>query len=49
MHNELAQEFAQELSIYGRIYMYRFMPDYEIKSRHIDEYPYNCREAGLFK
>tara|TARA_B100000900_G_C20599916_1_gene725043 strand:+ start:80 stop:2083 length:2004 start_codon:yes stop_codon:yes gene_type:complete len=49
MHNELAQEFAQELSIYGRIYMYRFMPDYEIKSRHIDEYPYNCREAGAIQ
>mgnify|MGYP001394345528 CR=1 FL=1 len=49
MHKELAQEFANELSIYGRIYMYRFMPDYEIKSRHIDEYPYNCREAGAIQ
>jgi len=34
MHPTLAPEFAEELKTYGRIYMYRFMPDYEIKARH---------------
>ncbi|TNE99855.1 MAG: urocanate hydratase, partial [Bacteroidetes bacterium] len=32
-HAELAPEFAQELETYGRIYMYRFRPDYEMKAR----------------
>ena len=30
-HKELAEEFLEELDKYGKIYMYRFMPDYEIK------------------
>ena len=38
-HAVLAQEFAQELKDYGRIYMYRFRPDYEMYARPIDEYP----------
>ncbi len=42
----MAKEFAAELSAYGRIYMYRFRPDYEIKARHIDDFPYNTRSAG---
>ena len=29
-HAVLAPEFAEELSDYGRIYMYRFRPDYEM-------------------
>ncbi|MCE5348085.1 MAG: urocanate hydratase [Bacteroidales bacterium] len=45
-HPLLAKEFAQELSAYGRIYMYRFRPEYEIKARHIDDFPYNTRSAG---
>ncbi|MBE51248.1 MAG: urocanate hydratase [Flavobacteriales bacterium] len=45
-HDELAPEFAEELKKFGRIYMYRFRPDYEIKSRHIDEYPHNSTEAA---
>jgi len=45
-HKELATEFAEELRRYGRIYMYRFRPDYEIKARHIDEYPYISRKAA---
>ena len=49
MHKVLAQEFADELSKYGRIYMYRFMPDYEIKSRHIDEFPFKCKEAAAIQ
>ncbi|KAB1068162.1 urocanate hydratase [Tamlana haliotis] len=38
-HQELAIEFAQELKEYGRIYMYRFKPDYDIYARSISEYP----------
>jgi urocanate hydratase len=45
-HKVLAGEFAQELSDFGRIYMYRFRPDYEIKARHIDEFPYRSRKAA---
>jgi urocanate hydratase len=32
-HSILAPEFAEELQKYGRIYMYRFRPDYTIKAR----------------
>ncbi len=45
-HPLLAKEFASELSLYGRIYMYRFLPDYEIKARHIDDFPYRSRKAA---
>jgi urocanate hydratase len=45
-HLILAKEFADELATYGRIYMYRFRPDYEIKARHIDDYPYKSRRAA---
>lgn len=38
-HSELAEEFAQELQEFGRIYMYRFQPDYEMYARPIHEYP----------
>jgi urocanate hydratase len=44
-HNELATEFAQELKDYGRIYMYRFKPDYEMYARPISEYPGKCEQA----
>lgn len=45
-HAELAEEFAEELRTYGRIYMYRLRPTYEMKARHIDEYPAQCRQAA---
>lgn len=45
-HAELAAEFAKELNDYGRIYMYRFKPDYELKARPITEYPANCQQAA---
>jgi len=45
-HAVLAKEFAEELSEYGRIYMYRFRPEYEIKARNIDEFPYRSRNAA---
>lgn len=45
-HEVLAAEFAQELRDYGRIYMYRFRPDYEMYARPIDEYPAKSRQAA---
>jgi len=45
-HHELAEEFAQELKDYGRIYMYRFKPDYEIYARPIAEYPTKSSQAA---
>lgn len=45
-HTELAPEFAQELKDYGRIYMYRFRPSYDIYARPIDEYPCRSRQAA---
>ena len=45
-HLVLAKEFAHELKTYGRIYMYRFRPDYEIKARHIDEFPHKSRSSA---
>ena len=44
-HAELAAEFKEELEKYGRIYMYRFRPDYKMYARPIDEYPGNSRQA----
>lgn len=44
-HAQLAAEFAQELKIYGRIYMYRFRPDYEMYARPISEYPGQTEQA----
>lgn len=44
-HRELAKEFQQELETYGRIYMYRFRPDYKIYARPIEEYPGKCEQA----
>ncbi len=45
-HAELAPEFARELKDYGRIYMYRFRPSYDIYARPIDEYPCRSRQAA---
>lgn len=45
-HEILAKEFAEELEKYGRIYMYRFMPDYDMYARPIDEYPYKSQQAA---
>ena len=46
MHAELAPEFADELRTYGRIYMYRLRPDYEMYARPIDAYPARSRKAA---
>ncbi len=45
-HSVLAPEFAAELEEYGRIYMYRFRPDYDIYARPIDEYPHKSEQAA---
>lgn len=45
-HAVLAAEFAQELKDYGRIYMYRFRPDYEMYARPIDDYPAKSKQAA---
>ena len=45
-HRTLAPEFAQELREFGRIYMYRFRPDYAMYARPISEYPSQSRQAA---
>ena len=45
-HKVLAKEFADELEKYGRIYMYRFRPDYEMYARPINDYPYKSMQAA---
>ena len=45
-HETLAPEFADELKKYGRIYMYRFRPDYKMYARPIDEYPAKTKQAA---
>ena len=45
-HAELAKEFLEELQEYGRIYMYRFMPDYAIFARPISDYPAKSQQAA---
>ena len=45
-HAVLAKEFAAELRDYGRIYMYRFRPSYDIYARPVDEYPARSRQAA---
>lgn len=44
-HKSLLPEFREELETYGRIYMYRFMPEYEIYARGVNEYPGKCLQA----
>ncbi len=45
-HAVLAPEFYEELLKFGRIYMYRFRPDYEMHARPLREYPYHSLQAG---
>lgn len=45
-HTVLSKEFAEELKTYGRIYMYRFRPDYKIYARPINDYPHKCKQAA---
>lgn len=45
-HEELVPEFKHELETFGRIYMYRLRPDYDMYARPIDEYPANSKQAA---
>lgn len=45
-HAVLAPEFAEELRRYGRIYMYRFRPSYDMYARPINEYPAKSQQAA---
>ena len=44
-HAELLPEFQEELKAYGRIYMYRFRPNYTLKARNMNDFPGNCDQA----
>ena len=46
LHSILAPEFAEELHKYGRIYMYRYRPQYEMYARQIDDYPHRSQQAA---
>jgi len=46
LHSALSKEFAEELKLYGRIYMYRFRPTYEMRARPIHEYPHRSKQAA---
>ncbi|MGB1218942.1 MAG: urocanate hydratase [Flavobacteriales bacterium] len=45
-HAVLLPEFKEELDTFGRIYMYRFRPNYEMKARPIDDYPAKSEQAA---
>lgn len=45
-HSVLAREFAEELKTFGRIYMYRFRPDYKMYARPLWEYPHRSKQAA---
>ncbi|XP_074054559.1 urocanate hydratase [Macrotis lagotis] len=46
VHKILAPEFAQELKLYGHIYMYRFCPDIEMRAYPIENYPCKTKSAA---
>lgn len=46
LHAALAPEFADELKCYGRIYMYRYRPRYEMKARPVSDYPHRSEQAA---
>jgi urocanate hydratase len=45
-HATLAPEFLEELRQFGRIYMYRLRPDYEMKARRLEDYPHRSKQAA---
>jgi urocanate hydratase len=45
-HDILGKEFYEELQTYGRIYMHRYRPDYEINARKISDFPHKCTQAA---
>lgn len=46
LHVQLIGEFEEELRNYGRIYMYRFRPQYKMYARPVDWYPAKCQQAA---
>ena len=46
LHAALVNEFREELETYGRIYMYRYRPEYKIHARSIEEYPHQSKQAA---
>src|SRR5258708_31768148 len=48
-HEVLASEFYEELQKFGRIYMYRFRPEYKMFARAINEYPNQCLQAAAIQ
>ncbi|MEX1191683.1 MAG: urocanate hydratase [Brumimicrobium sp.] len=44
-HAELIADFKSELNTYGRIYMYRYRPDYKLHARNINDFPGKCDQA----
>ncbi|HEV8514767.1 MAG TPA: urocanate hydratase, partial [Cyclobacteriaceae bacterium] len=48
-HEVLAQEFFDELLKYGRVYMYRFRPDYKMLARPIEEYPHQSLQGAAIQ
>ena len=46
LHSTLAPEFADELEKFGRIYMYRFRPSYDMYARPIEDYPHKSQQAA---
>jgi urocanate hydratase len=45
-HAAVIEEFAAELDLHGRIYMYRYKPDYPISARHLEAYPHRSKQAA---
>ena len=46
LHTSLGEEFLDEMNQYGRIYMYRYRPDYPIHARHINQFPCRSQQAA---
>lgn len=49
LHRKLAPEFLEELKLYGRIYMYRYRPNYKIEARPINDYPHKSKSAAAIQ
>ena len=45
-HEELAEDFSDELRKYGHVYMHRFRPNYPMHARPIGEYPAETPSAA---
>jgi len=45
-HAALIEEFAAELERFGRIYMYRYKPDYPISARSLEAFPHRSVQAA---